>query len=79
VSVIGLPDDYYGETICACIIAQNGQALDVDDLQRFLGSRLAAYKIPTTVITVEAFPLNAMGKVIKADLTRIVLERLAGD
>ena len=77
VSVIGLPDNYYGETVCACIIAHDGQAIDAESLRQFLDSRLAAYKIPATVVTVESFPLNAMGKVIKTDLKRLVAERLA--
>ena len=79
VSVIGLPDDYYGETVCACVIMENDATIALDDLRHFLGPRLAAYKIPTTAINVEAFPLNAMGKVIKADLLSEALERLDAD
>ena len=75
VSVIGLPDDYYGEVVCACIITRAGQLLSVEEVRTYLNSRLAAYKIPSVVVMVDAFPLNAMGKVQKAAL----LERVLAD
>jgi acyl-CoA synthetase (AMP-forming)/AMP-acid ligase II len=78
VSVVGLPDDYYGETVCACVIVKDEQSISVDDVFAYLQSRLAAYKVPTTVVIVDAFPLNAMGKVQKAHLVEQVQSVLAG-
>ena len=75
VSVIGLPDDYYGEVVCACIITRAGQRLSDAEIRSYLSSRLAAYKIPSVVVMVDAFPLNAMGKVQKA----VLLERVLAD
>ena len=73
VSVIGIPDDYYGEVVCACIIARARQPVSSEEVQAYLNTRLAAYKIPSVVVMVEEFPLNAMGKVQKAVLLEHVL------
>ena len=68
VAVVGLPDAYYGETVCACIIPSPGASPTLDDLREFLAPNLAAYKLPTRAVLVDQFPLNAMGKVVKARL-----------
>lgn len=73
VSVIGLPDDYYGETVCACVIAKPGEAPSEDEIQAYLKPRVAAYKVPSRVVLLDAFPLNAMGKVRKDVLIEWVL------
>jgi long-chain acyl-CoA synthetase len=46
-----------------------GAALDVDELQRFVGERLANFKVPTRVTIVnEQLPRNASGKILKREL-----------
>ncbi len=72
-SVIGLPDDYYGETICACVIAKAGEQLTAEEIHDYLKPELASYKLPTRIEMLEAFPLNSMGKVRKDVLAEIVL------
>ncbi len=72
-AVIGLPDDYYGETVCACVIANDSESVTDAQLIEYLRERLAGYKVPTRVEFVDAFPLNAMGKVQK----RVLVERFS--
>ena len=72
-AVIGLPDDYYGETVCACVIANDGESVTDAQLIDYLRERLAGYKVPTRVEFVDEFPLNAMGKVQK----RVLVERFS--
>ena len=72
-AVIGLPDDYYGETVCACVIANARESVTDAQLIEYLRERLAGYKVPTRVEFVDAFPLNAMGKVQK----RVLVERFS--
>ena len=64
-AVIGLPDDYYGEIVCACVIPHDGMHITADEVQSYLSERLAAYKVPSRVELMTEFPLNAMGKVQK--------------
>jgi acyl-coenzyme A synthetase/AMP-(fatty) acid ligase len=46
-----------------------GELLDVDELQRFVGERLASFKVPSRVtIVTEQLPRNASGKILKREL-----------
>lgn len=73
VSVIGLPDDYYGEVVCACVIPKPGENPTVDEIRAYLEPLIAAYKLPSRIVMLEEFPLNAMGKVRKDVLRERVL------
>ncbi len=73
VSVIGLPDDYYGEVVCACVIPKPGAKPTVDEIQAYLRTRIASYKMPSRVVLLNEFPLNSMGKVRKEVLREWVL------
>ncbi|OBS04073.1 AMP-binding protein [Mycobacterium gordonae] len=69
VQVVGVPDDRYGEEVCACIRMRPGrQVLDADAVRRFCSGRIAHYKIPRYVHLVDNFPMTANGKVRKVDL-----------
>ncbi len=73
VSVIGLPDEYYGEIVCACVIPKPGQMPTADEVQAYLKPRIASYKLPSRVVILDEFPLNSMGKVRKDVLQELVL------
>ena len=75
VCVIGLPDEYYGETVCACVIPKRGERPTGDELRAYLAPRIAAWKVPARVEVLREFPLNSMGKVRKDLLTEQVLRR----
>ncbi len=67
--VIGVPDEKYGEEICAWIRMKPGrQALDADAVQAFATGKLAHYKIPRYVHIVDEFPMTVTGKVRKVDM-----------
>ena len=72
-SVIGLPDDYYGEIVCACVIPMPGDAPTEEEIQAYLAPRIASYKVPARVVLVDEYPLNSMGKVRKDVLRDRVL------
>jgi fatty-acyl-CoA synthase len=65
VQVIGVPDPRYGEELMAWIIPREGASLDVDAIREFCKGRIAHYKIPRYVTTVDAFPMTVTGKVQK--------------
>jgi fatty-acyl-CoA synthase len=67
--VIGVPDDEYGEEICAWIRMKPGRpALDAEAVRAFATGKLAHYKIPRYVRVVDEFPMTITGKVRKVDM-----------
>lgn len=70
VAVIGVPDEEWGEAVCA--VAVSAGDLDPDDLMRFAAERLSGPKRPKRVVIVDELPKTGTGKVLKRDLrTRI--------
>ncbi len=74
-AVIGVPHDVLGEDVAAFVVLEPGQSLSGEDLQRFVGERLADYKVPRRVTFLAALPRNAGGKVLKAQLATPVESR----
>jgi acyl-CoA synthetase (AMP-forming)/AMP-acid ligase II len=68
VAVVGVPDPRWGENVCAVVVPVVGRAIDGDDLRAFARSSLAGFKVPRHVVTRGDLPVNASGKVVKADL-----------
>jgi fatty-acyl-CoA synthase len=69
VQVIGVPDERYGEEICAWIrMRADASPLDVDAVRQFCDGRLAHYKIPRYVMIVDEFPMTVTGKVRKVEM-----------
>ena len=67
--VIGVPDDKYGEEVCAWIKMRPGRRpLDADAVRAFCSGKVAHYKIPRYVHVVNEFPLTVTGKVRKVDM-----------
>ena len=67
--VIGVPDERYGEEICAWIVMKPGRdPLDAAAVKAFATGRLAHYKIPRYVHVVDEFPMTVTGKVRKIDM-----------
>jgi fatty-acyl-CoA synthase len=65
VQVIGVPDDRYGEELCAWIRLRPGQELSVDDIREYCRGKIAHYKIPRYVRFTAEFPMTVTGKVQK--------------
>ena len=76
-AVIGLPDARMGEVPGAFVVPAPGAAIDVETLVDYLGQRLAKFKVPRTVWVVDRLPMNAAGKVAKAELRSDAATRLA--
>jgi fatty-acyl-CoA synthase len=65
VGVIGVPDEKWGESVCAVVVPLPGQSLTVEEIQQFCKNKLAGYKIPKSVKFVDALPRNPAGKILK--------------
>lgn len=68
-SVIGVPDEYRGETVKAFLVMKQGQNMTKSDLAAFLQDKLAPYEIPKMVEIREALPKTMIGKPDKKALT----------
>ena len=69
VQVVGVPDERYGEELCAWIKVRSGAApLDADAVRAYATGRLAHYKIPRYVMVVEEFPMTVTGKIRKVQM-----------
>jgi len=65
VAVIGVPDEKYGEELCAWIVPKPDATVDLASIQEFCKGKIAHYKIPRYVKVVDAFPMTVTGKVQK--------------
>lgn len=74
--VIGVPDHKYGEEVMAQIVLKESSNLTVDDLREYTKARLARHKVPRYIEIVDAFPMNAAGKVLKYKMREDAVKRL---
>ncbi len=75
VQVVGVPDDRYGEEVCAFVILRDpAGTLSVDELTEFCRGRLAHFKTPRHLRVVTAFPMTVSGKVRKAELRELAVQ-----
>ncbi|KEH28803.1 fatty acyl-CoA synthetase family protein [Medicago truncatula] len=80
--VLGLPHKEYGEIVGAIIVPEadvkrkrdeeSKPALSIEELSTWAKDKLAPYKIPTRLILWDSLPRNAMGKVSKKELKKIL-------
>jgi len=78
VVVIGVPDEKWGESGVAMIVARGSAPITRELLVEYCVGRLAKYKIPREVLLVETLPRNATGKIVKSELRARYLAEQAG-
>ena len=76
VSVVGVPDDRYGEELCAWVCLAAGATVTEDELREFCRTSLAHFKVPRYVLFVEEFPMTVTGKIEKFKMREVSIERL---
>jgi acyl-CoA synthetase (AMP-forming)/AMP-acid ligase II len=64
-AVIGIPDERMGEVAMAYIVPKAGANLSPEKITAWCKENMANYKVPRRVEIIDAFPLNATGKVMK--------------
>ena len=72
VAVIGVEDEVWGEAVTAFICLRQGASLNYEELKSWCSGRMSPYKIPKTIRIVNSLPRNAMGKVTKPDLRKLL-------
>ncbi|CAN5625128.1 long-chain fatty acid--CoA ligase [soil metagenome] len=77
VAVVGIPDERWGETVCAVVVpAASAPEPDADAIIRWSDGRLAGFKRPRVILFVEDLPVNASGKVDKRLVRTLALSNL---
>jgi long-chain acyl-CoA synthetase len=67
-SVVGIPDEEYGERVTAFMVTKKGCEIDKVKLKTFLKKQLSGFKVPKEFITVDSLPKSTTGKILKRDL-----------
>ncbi|MCF0135940.1 MAG: AMP-binding protein [Lachnospiraceae bacterium] len=75
VQVIGVPDQRYGEEICACIVLKEGEECSEEEMRAYITASMARHKVPRYIDFVDGFPMNAAGKILKYQMRAEAAER----
>ncbi len=78
-AVVGVPDPEWGERVAAALVLNDGDALDLPSLRTWAKELLAAYKLPSRLLLLDALPRTAMGKVIKPAVVALFQSAERGD
>ena len=78
VAVVGVPDDYRGETVKAFVSLKPGESATADELISYCRERMAAYKYPRQIEFVDELPKTASGKVLRRELRDQEVARARG-
>jgi fatty-acyl-CoA synthase len=73
VSVIGVPDEKYGEELMAWVILRPSTSLTVEDVRAFCKGQLAHYKVPRYVHVTDRFPMTVTGKIRKVEMREMAV------
>ena len=70
VSVLGVPDEYWGESVQAAVVLRPDSKLTPEEIRTFCRGKIAGYKIPKKVYVWKELPKNTTGKVCKAEVLK---------
>jgi 2,3-dihydroxybenzoate-AMP ligase len=80
VTLVGMPDETFGEKACAFVIPKPGETLALDELVAFLkAKRIASFKLPERLEIVSEFPTSPVGKILKRELRERIAAKLAAE
>ncbi|MDM5225985.1 long-chain-fatty-acid--CoA ligase [Cytobacillus sp. NJ13] len=69
-SVVGVPDEGYGEIVKAYVVVKDEQ-ITIDDIIHFCQDKLAKYKLPKQVEFLKELPKNSTGKILRRKLRQL--------
>jgi long-chain acyl-CoA synthetase len=78
VAVVGVPDEYRGETVKAFVSLKPGESVSEQDLIAFCKDNMAAYKYPRQIEFVDELPKTASGKILRRELRDQEVSRAGG-
>jgi fatty-acyl-CoA synthase len=74
VSVIGVPDERFGQRLRAFVVIRDGASLIEDEVKEYVRENLARYKSPREVVFLNELPRNPTGKVLKRELAELAVD-----
>ena len=78
IKVIGVPSDFFGEEVGACIKLREGASFDEEAMKAELLKKLAKFKVPSHFVIYDEFPMLGSGKIdgvaLKADALKKIRE-----
>ncbi len=75
VQVIGVPDEQLGEEIMACIVIKEDETMEEKEMRDYILANMAKHKVPKYIDFVDAFPMNAAGKILKYKMREMAVEK----
>jgi len=79
VQVFGIPDERYGEIVCAWVQLKQNATLNEEDVKSFCRDQITHFKVPSLVRFVDEFPMTVTGKIQKFKMRETMIEQLAPD
>jgi len=76
VQVIGVPDQKYGEEVCAWVKLRDGETATAEEIREFCKGQIAHYKIPRYIEFVDVFPMTITGKIQKFVMREQTIDKL---
>jgi len=76
VEVFGVPDERFGEELCAWIRTRDGKSLTEQDIRDFCEGRISHFKVPRYIRFVDEFPMTVTGKVRKFQMRDAMIAEL---
>lgn len=70
VVVVGVPDEKWGESICAVVEWRTGQSATLEELREFARQHIAAYKLPRLLRDTSLLPRTATGKLQRGEVRK---------
>ena len=68
---VGVPDDKTGEAVKLFVVKAPGAALTADEVIAHCRKEMTAYKVPKTVVFLDALPKSTVGKILRRDLRSV--------
>jgi long-chain acyl-CoA synthetase len=78
VAVVGIPDQRYGENICAVVKPRPGATVTPDEIKVHTAGYVTKFKVPAHVVLLDELPTTASGKVQKNKLRERMAELVGG-
>lgn len=72
-SVVGIPDENWGEKVVAAVVVKSGSNVSAQDIRMLCREHLHKWKSPKEIIFLDELPKNSMGKVLKEEVKDLFL------
>ena len=76
VQVVGVPDERFGEQVCAWIKCQDGVSLSEEDVKAYCKDKITHFKVPHYIRFVDDYPMTVTGKIMKYKMREAMVEEL---